>query len=46
MFGMGVADGVYDWRDKGIDPSKFSQLLMSMSYNMVKAGYDDVVKGE
>ena len=42
---MGVADGVYDWRSRGIDPSKFSQVLMNVEYNMVKAGYDDVVRG-
>lgn len=44
VFGMGIADGVYDWRNKGIDPSKFSQELMDVSYNMVKAGCDDVVR--
>eukprot|EP00803_Ostreobium_quekettii_P005016 evm.model.scf_3110.2 EVM.evm.TU.scf_3110.2 scf_3110:7571-12670(-) len=44
IFGMGVADGVYDWRSKGIDPSKFSGALMRVAYNMVREGFDDLVK--
>ena len=43
---MGVADGVYAWRELGIDSGKFSQALMETSANCIAAGVDDVFHGE
>jgi len=45
VFGMGVADGVYAWREKGIDPGIFSYYLMDQAYHSVRMGYDDVYRG-
>eukprot|EP00210_Caulerpa_lentillifera_P006953 g6648.t1 len=45
VFGMGVADGVYAWREKGIDSGRFAFFLMDQAYINVKMGYDDVFQG-
>jgi len=42
LFGMGVADGVYMWRDKGIDSGLMSQALMEKAMHMVEGGTEDV----
>ena len=44
MFGMGIADGVYSWREQGIDSGAFSRTLMETSQHMLDAGYSDVLK--
>ena len=44
--GFGVADGVYQWREKGIDAGEFSRLLMHTALEAVEAGQPDVLKGE
>lgn len=42
---MGVADGVYAWREKGIDSGRFAFFLMDQAYINIKMGYDDVFQG-
>ena len=42
---MGVADGVYSWRKRGIDPGRFAYYLMEQAYINIKNGYDDVFRG-
>ena len=42
---MGVADGVYQWREQGIDAGEFSRLLMQTSLQAVEEGQPDVLKG-
>lgn len=44
IVGMGVADGVYAWKERGIDAGLFSRTLMSRARKEVDAGLDDVVK--
>jgi protein phosphatase PTC7 len=44
VFGMGVADGVYAWREQGIDSGVFSRELMEASRHMVQTGCEDVLK--
>jgi hypothetical protein len=44
--GLGVADGVYSWKDSGIDSGAMSRTLLEVAEHMVAAGYEDVVKGE
>ncbi|KAG2496235.1 hypothetical protein HYH03_005833 [Edaphochlamys debaryana] len=44
VFGMGVADGVYMWREAGIDSGDFSRSLMRIAEASVRAGTADVVK--
>ena len=44
IFGLGVADGVYMWKAKGIDSGLFSRTLMSSARQNVKTGMNDVVK--
>ena len=44
--GMGIADGVYQWREKGIDAGEFSRLLMQTALENVEQGQPDVLKGE
>ena len=44
IFGMGVADGVYAWKEAGIDSGAMSRALMETAMHMVKAGYEDVFK--
>ena len=46
IFGLGVADGVYMWKTKGIDSGLFSRTLMSSARENVKTGMNDVVKCE
>ena len=45
MIGMGVADGVYQWREQGIDAGEFSRLLMQTALQAVEEGQPDVLKG-
>ena len=44
IVGMGVADGVYAWKERGIDAGLFSRTLMSTARQEVDSGTDDVVK--
>lgn len=44
MFGLGVADGVYMWREHGIDAGVFARTLMDTAQHLVEAGYSDVVR--
>ncbi len=46
MFGMGVADGVYSWRNVGIDSGHMAQAVMRTAMHMAQAGVEDVFKGE
>jgi hypothetical protein len=43
LFGMGVADGVYMWREQGIDSGLMSRALMESCRQQVQDGQDDVV---
>eukprot|EP00198_Chlamydomonas_reinhardtii_P000304 XP_001689639.1 predicted protein [Chlamydomonas reinhardtii] len=45
VFAMGVADGVFMWREQGIDSGDFSRALMRLSEASVLSGSADVVKG-
>lgn len=45
LIGMGVADGVYQWREQGIDAGEFSRLLMHTALQAVEDGQPDVLKG-
>jgi hypothetical protein len=45
VFGMGVADGVYMWKEQGIDSGAMSRELMETAQHMVQAGCEDVLKG-
>jgi protein phosphatase PTC7 len=42
---MGVADGVYAWKEQGIDSGAMSRSLMETAQHMVQAGCQDVLKG-
>ncbi len=42
---MGIADGVYQWREQGIDAGEFSRLLMHTALEAVEEGQPDVLKG-
>ncbi|EFJ45028.1 hypothetical protein VOLCADRAFT_64171 [Volvox carteri f. nagariensis] len=44
VLGMGVADGVYMWRERGIDSGDFSRALMRLARDSVMAGNVDVVR--
>ena len=44
IFGLGVADGVYMWKTKGIDSGVFSRTLMGSALKGLADGMDDVVK--
>mmetsp|Transcript_10331 Transcript_10331/g.17962 ORF Transcript_10331/g.17962 Transcript_10331/m.17962 type:complete len:487 (+) Transcript_10331:106-1566(+) len=44
IFGMGVADGVYMWREQGIDSGLMSRMLMNVCRQQVEAGSEDVFK--
>ena len=46
IFGLGVADGVYMWKTKGIDSGLFSRTLMATAREGVASGTDDVVRCE
>lgn len=43
---MGVADGVYMWKEMGIDSGTMSRTLMETAMHMVQAGCEDVVQSE
>jgi len=43
---MGIADGVYQWREQGIDAGEFSRLLMHTALEAVEEGQPDVLKGQ
>lgn len=45
LFGMGVADGIYMWREMGIDAGRMSRELMSQCKSMIEADNVDVFKG-
>lgn len=45
VFGMGVADGVYMWKELGIDSGTMARTLMETCQHMVAAGCEDVYKG-
>lgn len=44
-FGLGVADGVYMWKQKGIDSGLFSRSLMRYAREAIMAGERDPAKG-
>lgn len=44
--GLGVADGVYMWKQQGIDSGLFSRSLMRYAKQAIKGGAKDPVKGE
>lgn len=41
---MGVADGVYMWREQGIDAGLFSRRLMEFARHSVDLGTTDVLR--
>eukprot|EP00877_Chromochloris_zofingiensis_P001395 jgi/Chrzof1/11256/Cz05g29190.t1 len=41
---MGVADGVYMWKELGIDSGYLSRTIMETAMHIVQAGYEDVLK--
>lgn len=41
---MGVADGVYMWRESGIDAGEFSRALVMSAYDAVSDGTTDVLR--
>ena len=45
MLGLGVSDGVYMWRSRGIDAGVFSRSLMLSAKNAVEYGQSDVLNG-
>ena len=45
MVGLGVADGVYMWKTKGIDAGLFSRTLMSAAHSEVEGGNGDALAG-
>lgn len=45
MLGLGVSDGVYMWRNRGIDAGVFSRSLMLSAKNAVEYGQSDVLNG-
>eukprot|EP00879_Flechtneria_rotunda_P023423 GHRR01024775.1.p1 GENE.GHRR01024775.1~~GHRR01024775.1.p1 ORF type:complete len:254 (+),score=63.16 GHRR01024775.1:1144-1905(+) len=44
VFGMGVADGVYMWKEQGIDSGAMARIVMETCQHMVAAGCEDVYK--
>ncbi|GAB4818699.1 hypothetical protein N2152v2_005745 [Parachlorella kessleri] len=44
VFAMGVSDGVYAWREKGIDAGLYSQKLMEYARLSVTMGTTDVLR--
>lgn len=44
IFAIGVADGVYEWRNMGIDPGNWSRKLMQAARFSVEAGTTDVLR--
>ena len=45
MSGLGVADGVYMWRDQGIDAGALARKLMTTSKDTIDSGVVDVLAG-
>lgn len=45
-FALGVADGVYMWKQQGIDSGLFSRSLMTYARQAVLEGERDPVKGK
>ena len=45
MVGLGVADGVYGWKEQGIDSGVFSRQLMRHARDAIAAGQADPLKG-
>jgi hypothetical protein len=43
-FGLGVSDGVYMWREHGIDSGVLSRALMDTARSMVEGGCSDVMR--
>lgn len=43
---MGVADGVYMWKELGIDSGTMARTLMETCQHMVAAGCEDVYKSK
>lgn len=46
IFGMGVADGVHAWLERGIDSGTFAYYLMEQAFLNVRMGYDDVFRSK
>ena len=46
MVGLGVADGVYGWKEQGIDSGVFSRQLMRHARDAIATGQSDPLKGE
>lgn len=46
MLGLGVSDGVYMWRNQGIDAGVFSRSLMLSAKNAIEYGQTDVLNGD
>ncbi len=46
LFSMGVADGVYMWRELGIDSGLMSRRFMEACREQIQEGEEDVVKSE
>jgi len=44
IYALGVADGVYEWRDVGIDAGAFSRSLMEFCRQAVELGTTDVLR--
>ena len=45
VVGLGVADGVYGWKEQGIDSGVFSRQLMRHARDAIAAGQADPLKG-
>ena len=45
LFGMGVADGVYAWRNQDIDSGELSRALMLKAREMIEGGMEDSFQG-
>lgn len=45
LVGLGVADGVYSWKEKGIDSGAMSRYIMETASHLVAGGLEDVVTG-
>ena len=46
MVGLGVADGVYGWKEQGIDSGLFSRTLMRYARETIAAGETDPLIGK
>lgn len=43
QFALGVADGIYSWRTKGIDSGEYSRGLLQHVKTLVEEGHTDVL---